>query len=97
MRIPKMRGFRNKPKREAAVVMNVGMLEAKLKPLATGKTPLKLTVEYLKTVGIISKNFEGEVKVLGQGEITVPIAVQGLMVSASAKAKIEKAGGSVTE
>lgn len=95
MRIPKMRGFRNKPKREDEMVFNIGVLGGKLKHLATTKTPIKMTVEFLKTAGIISKNFTGEVKVLGQGEITFPVAVHGMAVSASAKKKIEKAGGSV--
>jgi large subunit ribosomal protein L15 len=39
---------------------------------------------------------EGErVKILGNGEITKAITVEGVPMSASAKAKIEKAGGSV--
>jgi len=32
---------------------------------------------------------------LSRGELTIPITVKGLKVSASAKAKIEKAGGKV--
>jgi large subunit ribosomal protein L15 len=95
MRIPKMRGFRNKPKRESAMIFNIGMLANKLNAVATTKTPIKLTVEFLKTAGIVSKNFDGAVKILGQGEIGFPVAVHGITVSASAKKKIEKAGGSV--
>jgi large subunit ribosomal protein L15 len=95
IRIPKRRGFRNKPKREQAIVFNVGMLASQLKTLAPTKTPIKLTVDFLKTAGIISKNFGGAVKILGQGEIMFPVAVHGIVVSASAKKKIEKAGGSV--
>lgn len=96
MRIPKMRGFRNKPKREAAVVFNVGILAGKLKDLSTTKTPIALTVDFLKTAGMIGKNFDGAVKILGNGEISFPVSVRGITVSASAKAKIEKAGGTVS-
>jgi large subunit ribosomal protein L15 len=36
------------------------------------------------------------VKILSNGEVTKAIAVEGLKVSAGAKAKIEKAGGKVS-
>jgi ribosomal protein L15 len=36
------------------------------------------------------------VKILGTGEIAVALKFEGLVVSDAAKAKIEKAGGSVT-
>jgi large subunit ribosomal protein L15 len=95
IRIPKMRGFRNKPKREAAMIFNVGMLADQLKFLAVPKTPINLTIGFLKAAGIVSKNFDGAVKILGNGEISFPVSVHGITVSASAKKKIEKAGGSV--
>lgn len=52
----------------------------------------------LKTKGILPKNFpeEGAVKILGEGEIKVPLVVS-LPVSQGAKAKVEKAGGRVKE
>ena len=37
-----------------------------------------------------------KVKILGSGELSKKLTVSGCAVSASAKAKIEKAGGSVT-
>ena len=37
------------------------------------------------------------VKVLGNGELTKSLTLEGLAVSASAKEKIEKAGGSIAE
>ena len=37
------------------------------------------------------------VKILGGGELTKKLAITGCAVSASAKTKIEKAGGSITE
>ncbi len=95
MRIPKMRGFRNKPKREDEMIFNIGALAAKLTPLATTKMPIKLTVDFLKTAGVIGKNFDGAVKILGNGEITFPVSVHGITVSASAEKKIKKAGGEV--
>lgn len=95
MRIPKRRGFRNKPKSDASKVFNLGEIGAKLKTFVKGTTPLEIDILVLKTSGLISKNFKGIVKILGDGEIALPINVKGLQVSASAKTKIEKAGGSV--
>src|ERR1700722_15083626 len=95
MRIPKRRGFRNKPKRDAAKVFNLGEIGARLKTFAKGNTPLEIDVMVLKTSVLVGKNFKGIVKILGDGEIALPINVKGLQVSAGAKTKIEKAGGSV--
>ena len=50
----------------------------------------------LKAKGII-KHADALVKVLGDGEITKALTVQVDKVSASAKAKIEAAGGKVEE
>jgi large subunit ribosomal protein L15 len=95
MRIPKLRGFRNKPKRDASKVFSLDDLAAALKSYATGKEPVALTKEFLVVAGLLGKNFKGTLKILGDGAITTPVAVSGIMVSASAKAKIEKAGGSI--
>ena len=95
MRIPKRRGFRNKPKTEKTKVFNLGDFSLRLKSFAQGKAPLSINQELLKVAGLVGKNFKGEIKLLGGGEIAFPVSVQGLKVSKSAKIKIEKAGGSV--
>ena len=96
MRIPKRRGFRNLPKREAATVFNLDQLSSKLKSFVHGREPVLVTQESLIVAKLINKSFKGRIKVLGTGEMAFPVKVAGLMVSESAKAKIEKAGGSVT-
>ena len=48
--------------------------------------------EALKAKGIIKKTLDG-VKVLGNGELTKALTVKAAAFSASAKEKIEKAGG----
>lgn len=91
LKIPKQRGFRNKPKKETVIVFNLGELSRKLKSFA-GKGPLAITVDLLKTANLLGKNFSGEVKILGVGEIEFPVSVaENIAVSASAKEKIEKA------
>lgn len=85
-RLPKLRGFKNKA-REDAQVINLDQLE-KMKEI-------EITLEVLKTHRLISKKYAGAVKVLGGGELTRALTVKGLRASASAKAKIEKAGGKV--
>lgn len=96
MRIPKKRGFRNLPKAERPVVFNVGMLSTALKSFVKGKDPLELDLTVLKASGLLRKSFNGSVKLLGEGEMAFPVVVnseKGIMVSASARTKIEKAGG----
>lgn len=95
LKIPKMRGFRNKEKAAAPVVFNLGQLSAKLKPHAKAGVPLEVSYALLKTARLLKKDYKRQVKILGAGEIAFPIAISGFEVSASAKMKIEKAGGSV--
>ncbi|NEG90138.1 50S ribosomal protein L15 [Bifidobacterium aerophilum] len=88
MRLPKLRGFKNPFKQEFQVV-NVEAL-AKLFP-AGGD----VTVADLVAKGAVRAN--QPVKVLGDGEVTVALNIKGVKASASAKSKIEAAGGSVSE
>jgi large subunit ribosomal protein L15 len=86
-RIRKLKGFKSRSKINTQV-MNVETISEKFK---SGET---VTLEKLKERGFVRKNAQ-EVKVLGKGEITKKITVEGLKISPSAKEKIEKAGGSV--
>ena len=87
MRLPKLPGFRNFNRVEYAPV-NVSRLEEKFQD---GDT---VNAETLVAAGII-KNIDVPVKVLGDGEITKKLTVSVDKISASAKAKIEAAGGKV--
>lgn len=95
LKIPKIRGFRNKPKENTPVVLNLDVLSLKLKPQAKAGAPLEVGYAALRTAKLLKKDYKGRVKILGSGEIAFPITVAGFQVSESAKAKIEKAGGSV--
>ena len=54
-----------------------------------------VTLEALRSAGLV-RSGRKPVKVLGQGEVTKKLTVSAHAFSASAKAKIEAAGGSVT-
>lgn len=84
-RMPK-RGFTNFTRLEYAIV-NLDALE-KFEDGAV------VTAEVLKEAGIVKKEYNG-VKVLGNGTLTKKLTVKCDKVSASAKAAIEKAGGTV--
>lgn len=51
--------------------------------------------ELLKSVGIISKIEKDGLKILSNGEITIPLTVKTNKISESAREKIEKAGGKI--
>ncbi len=88
MRLPKLRGFAN-PFRVEYQVVNVARI-ADLFPEGGAVTPADLVAK-----GAVR---DGElVKVLGNGEISVAVQVSAHAFSASAKEKIEKAGGTATE
>lgn len=82
-RIPK-RGFNN-IFAEKMTVINVS-------DLAKFKEGTVVDTELLKAAGIIKKADNG-VKVLGKGELNVNLTVKAAAFSATAKEKIEKAGG----
>ena len=88
MRLPKLRGFKSPFKKEYQVV-NVAAL-AELFPQGG-----EITVTDLVAKGAVRKG--QPVKVLGDGEISVAFTIKGVKASASAKAKIEAAGGSISE
>ena len=87
-RIPK-RGFNNKWAVEIGEV-NIGELEANF---SAGE---EVTPESLRGKDLANYRYD-ELKVLGKGEITKKLTVHAHRFSASAKEKIEKAGGTVVE
>ena len=87
-RMPKYKGFNAKFKVEAQSV-NLEVLE---KAYKDGEVVNK---ESLIEKGIARKNSE-KIKILGKGDISKKIKVEGLAVSESAAEKIKKAGGSIT-
>lgn len=84
-RLPK-RGFTNVFRREVAIV-NVEALNQ----FAPGT---RVTPEELAVRGLVKKPRHG-VKILGDGEVKVKLIVAAHAFSASARAKIEAAGGTV--
>ena len=88
MRLPKLRGFKNPFKVEFQVINIARLVE--LFPEGG-----EVAVADLIAKGAVRDN--APVKVLGDGETTVAFTLKGVKASASAKSKIEAAGGSVSE
>jgi large subunit ribosomal protein L15 len=82
------RGFSNYPFKIVNVVLTLSMIETKY---AEGET---VSLETLREKGLIKKR-DTQVKILSQGDLTKRLTFKVLKLSAAAKEKIEKAGGSV--
>jgi large subunit ribosomal protein L15 len=103
MRIPKLRGFKNRFKVEYEVV-NVGAIGALAERGAfeveanAGKSakaaPVTVNQDILRAVGLV-RTLNKPLKILGAGDLSVPLFVVADAFTASARAKIEGAGGSV--
>jgi large subunit ribosomal protein L15 len=103
MRIPKLHGFKNRFKIEYEVV-NIGAIGALAEGGAfefedAGKkgaksAPITVNQDILRAVGLV-RTLNKPMKILGAGELTVPLFVVADAFTASARAKIEAAGGSV--
>jgi len=89
-RVPKF-GFKNINRKEYAVV-NVGDLQKHIDENRLQGTDVN--TEILIGLGLV-KNTKFPVKILGDGELNAALTVSVDAVTASAKEKIEKAGGTV--
>ena len=103
MRIPKLRGFKNRFKVEYEVV-NVGAIGALAEKgaftpdkVAGGKKAETITVnqDILRAVGLV-RTLSKPLKILGNGELTTGLFVVADAFTASARQKIEAAGGTVS-
>lgn len=86
-RLPK-KGFSNFQFQDKIAIVNVSQLNAKFEDGAT------VNEETLRAAGLVSGRNDA-IKVLGHGDLEVKLTVIVDSASASAREKIEKAGGSV--
>jgi large subunit ribosomal protein L15 len=108
MRIPKLRGFKNRFKIEYEVV-NIGAIGAAVergaletatgdgKPSRGKAKAAQVTVnqDILRAVGLV-RTLDKPLKILGGGELSAPLFVVADAFTASARSKIEAAGGTVS-
>jgi large subunit ribosomal protein L15 len=87
--LSRQRGFSNSRFRVAYEPVNVGALQR----FEAGST---VDLEAMRAAGL-AKSSRLAVKVLGEGELSVALTVEAERFSASARAKIEAAGGKVVE
>jgi len=87
-RLPK-KGFNNYEFRDVVAVVNLDDLEANFDDGSV------VDVAILRAAGFINGRFD-KVKVLGNGNLTKKLTITVDAVSASAREKIEKAGGTIT-
>ncbi len=86
-RVPKLKHFPLINRQEYTVI-NIGAL-------AELPANSEVTLDSLLAAGIATQN-DGPLKILGHGELTVALKVTAAAFTASAKEKIEAAGGSAT-
>ena len=90
-KLPKLRGYAQKSIQEKPLVVNVEDLET---AFAAGE---RVNPAVLLERGVVRyrKGKKPTVKILGGGELAKKLTVSGCAVSASAREKIEKAGGTI--
>jgi len=87
-RLPKKRGFVN--------IFRVEYSTVNINKLNIFESGSEVTPEKLATAGLV-KSLRNPIKILGEGDINHPLVVKANKFSATAKAKIEAAGGKVEE
>lgn len=101
MRIPKLKGFKNRLKVDYEIV-NVGDIAARIEAGAfaeAGTAPKKgeqltINADILRAVGLV-RNVKKPLKILGNGDLATALFVVADAYTKSATAKIEAAGGVV--
>ena len=88
-RLPK-KGFNNAQFKTQYAIVNLAALEAKF---SDGD---EVNEASLRAAGLVKGTWDG-IKILGNGDLTRKLTVSVSKVSATAKEKVEKAGGSVAE
>ena len=86
-RLPK-RGFNNYDYKTKVFGVNVSTLDENF------ENGTVITEELLRSVGIVNGRYD-QVKILGMGDLTKSLTIQIGHVSATAREKIEKAGGTI--
>jgi large subunit ribosomal protein L15 len=106
VRIPKLRGFRNRGKIVYEVV-NVGAIAAAVergaletqaadvKGKSKGSAQITVNQDILRAVGLV-RSLDKPLKILGAGELGAALFVVADAFTASARTKIEAAGGTVS-
>jgi large subunit ribosomal protein L15 len=106
VRIPKLRGFRNRGKVIFEVV-NVGDIDAAVqrgaletqsadvKGKSKGSAQITVNQDILRAVGLV-RSLDKPLKILGSGELSAALFVVADAFTASARSKIEGAGGTVS-
>jgi large subunit ribosomal protein L15 len=98
VRVPKLRGFKRRDRIEYQVV-NVGRISeyaaaGRFGGDASAREPLTVNAQVLAAAGLVSHP-DRPVKVLGSGDVTVKVFVAADAFTATARSKIEGAGGFV--
>lgn len=89
-KLPKMRGYRFNSISDKPAVVNLSSLAV----FAKGETVSPQTLFEKKLIRRVSGKVP-QVKILGTGLIETALSFSGVLVSTTAKEKIEKAGGSI--
>lgn len=86
-RLPKLKHFPRYRRHLEYTLVN-------LRALADLPAGSEVSLQSLMERGIVTTN-DGPLKILGDGEVSVPLTIRAAAITASAKAKIEAAGGRV--
>lgn len=84
-RIPKLKGF--------PIINRKQYTTINVDKLASLPANSEVTLDSLKEAGIVTSN-RGLLKILGNGELNVPLTVKAAAFTSGARSKIEAAGGS---
>ncbi len=90
-RYPKLRGYRFKGREKNLAVVNIEVLEKRFENSEIITPKALLNRKLIRRI----RGKTPKVKILGKGELTKKLTIEGCEVSKSAKEKIEKAGGTI--
>ena len=94
-RLPK-RGFNSLNKNNKPLIVNLSDIAIFLSKIKISDTSnIVVNREFLQKANFFKKSFSGKVKILGRGEITIPLSYDVDLYAESAKEKIQSSGGKI--
>lgn len=96
LRIPKKRGFSNKPVGPKPAVIDVARLIKAIKKHDKGReTPVKVNRALLVELELIHKRYGGAIKILGKASVDIALNFEGIKASRHVIMEVIKAGGKI--
>lgn len=92
LRLPKMRGIKNPPKKVKPYIIKFSDLISKIELFNFNED---INIKSLKQLELLPLDYEGKVKIIGGASKILPLVIEGIEISNKLRNKILQVGGKI--